>query len=243
MAIKGKGKTRPKQAPRGPRRAPVPVKPPFAQRGWVKAFAAFAAGLVVMAVAWWAWENLDQQRNAKDLATSQTLQRDALSTWAKGNLEPTLSSVGQLQGGGTPQIATNVGTALAALTKGDDPGATAADMTTLAAKLDKAAAALDKFKVAERIADHGFDVAQVDIITTVQAEVASSLRSYAVAARLTARAIEDPKDRDLASAAKEAYDTGLNLLQRGWNSYTNIAAQAGVPLQAPTPQGIAPAGG
>jgi hypothetical protein len=233
MAIKGKGKTRPKQTPRGPRRGPVPVKPPFFQRGWVKAVAAFLAGLVVMAVAWWAWENLDKEQNAKDLATAQSQQREALSAWGKGSLEPTLTSVGQLQGGGTPQIAADVGPALDAITKGTDPGATADDMTSLADKLDKAAKALDKFALTDTIGDHGFNAAQVDVITTVQTEIASSLRSYAVAARLTARAIEDPTDQALAATAKEALDTGQTLLQRGWNSYTNVAAQAGVPLQAP----------
>jgi hypothetical protein len=231
MAIKGKGKTRPKPAPRGPRHEPVPVKPPFFRRGWVKGLAAFLAGLLAMSVAWWAWENLDKERNNKDLTAAQAQQQQALSAWGKGNLEPTLSTVGQLQGGGTPQIATNVGTALDALKKGTDPGATAKDMTALADKLDKAAHDLDTFKLADAIANHGFESTQVDVITTVQPEIASSLRSFAVAARLTARAIADPKDTALAAAAKEAYDTGLALLQRGWNSYANIAAQAGVPLQ------------
>ena len=241
MAIKGKGKTRPKPAPRGPRHEPVPVKPPFFQRGWVKASAAFLAGLLVMSVAWWAWENVDKERNSKDRATAEAQQQQALAAWGKGNLEPTLTTVGQLQGGGTPQIATNVGTALDALQKGTDPGATAKDMTSLADTLDKAAHDLDTFKLADTIANHGFENAQVDVITTVQPEIASSLRSLAVAARLTARAIAEPKDSALAAAATEAYDTGQTLLQRGWNSYTNMAAQAGVPLQAPT-QGL-PTGG
>ncbi len=240
MTIKGKGKTRQKQAPRAPRRAPVPVKPPFFQRGWVKAVAAFLGGLLVMSMVWWAWENLDKERNSKDLATAQGQQQQALSAWAKGNLEPTLSTVGQLQGGGTPQIATNVGTALDALAKGDDPGATADEMTALADKLDKAAKALDKFGVGDVISGHGFDSAQTDVITTVQSEIASALRSLAVAARLTARAIEDPKDQEQVAMAKEAFDTGQSLLQHGWNSYANIAALAGVPL--PAPQGLASGG-
>jgi len=240
MAIKGKGKTKPKQAPRAPRREPVPVKPPFLQRGWVKALAAFLAGLVVLSVAWWAWENLDKERNNKDLTASQSQQRDALSAWGKGNLEPTLTSVGQLQGGGAPQIATSVGAALDALKKEGDPGVSAEDLTSLADKLDKAADDLDRFKLSDAIAGRGFDQAEVDLITTVQSEIAAGLRSFAVAARLTARAIDAPNDEGLAAAAKEAYDTGQGLLQHGWNSYTNIAAQAGVPLQAL--QGL-PAGG
>jgi hypothetical protein len=242
MAIKGKGKTKAKQAARAPRRAPVPVKPPFFQRGWVKAVAAFLGGVLVMSLAWWAWENLDAENNRKDLAAKLSLQQQAIGSWGKGNLEPALTSVGQLQGSGTPQIATTVGTALDALQKGDDPGATADDMTALADKLDKAAADLDRFKLTDAISNPPrFDPAQADVITTTQSELASSLRSFAVAARLTGSAIEEPGNEDLVVAAKEAYDIGTTLLQRGWNSYTNMAAVAGVPLQ-PAGQGF-PAGG
>ena len=233
MAIKGKGKTKPKQAARAPRRAPVAVKPPFFRRRWVQALAAFLAGLLVMAAAWWAWENLDAENNRQDQAAKLVQQQGALNTWGKGNLEPTLTTVGQLQGSGTPQVATSVGTALDALQQHKDPDVSADDLTALADKLGKAASKLDKFKLAEAISDHGFDQSQADVITTVQSEIASALRSYEVAARLTARAIEDPKDEDLLATAQEASTTAQSLLQRGWNSYTNILALAGIPLQAP----------
>jgi hypothetical protein len=232
MAIKGKGKTKPKRAPRAPRHEPVPVKPPFARRRWVRATATFLAGLLAMSVVWWAWENLDQQRNTKEQATNQGLQRDALTAWGKGNLEPTLTSVGQLQGGGAPQVATNVGTALDALAKGDDPGVTADELTTLADQLDKAADKLDKFALSDTIASKGFDQAQVDVITIVQSEMVAGLRSLAVAARLTAQIVADPTlEKTLGDTAKAAYDNGQALILRAWNSYTNISAAAGIPLQ------------
>jgi hypothetical protein len=197
MTIKGKGKTRQKQAPRAPRRAPVPVKPPFFQRGWVKAVAAFLGGLLVMSMVWWAWENLDKERNSNDLATAQGQQQQALSAWAKGNLEPTLSTVGQLQGGGTPQIATNVGTALDALAKGDDPGVTADDMTAIADKLDKAAKALDKFGVGDVISGHGFDSAQMamakEAFDTGQSLLQHGWNSYANIAALAGVPLPAPQ--------------------------------------------------
>jgi diacylglycerol kinase (ATP) len=147
MAIKGKGKTKPKQAARAPRRAPVAVKPPFFRRRWVQALAAFLAGLLVMAAAWWAWENLDAENNRQDQAAKLVQQQGALNTWGKGNLEPTLTTVGQLQGSGTPQVATSVGTALDALQQHKDPDVSADDLTALADKLGKAANKLDKFKL------------------------------------------------------------------------------------------------
>jgi hypothetical protein len=240
MAIKGKGKTRQRQPSRAPRRAPVPVKPPLFQRGWMKALLAFLAGILVLALAWWAWENLNQEHADSDRTAQQALQREAIQAWGKSNLEATLATVGQLQGGGTPQIATNVGTAIDALQKGTDPGATADDMTTLAAKLDTAAGKLEKFNLSETISDHGFDSSQTDVITTLQVEISSALRDYAVSARITARAIDDPADKQIAGLAKDSYDTAQTLLQRGWNSYTNIAAVAGVPLQS---QQTLPTGG
>jgi hypothetical protein len=240
MTIKGKGKTKPKQTPRAPRRAPVPVKPPFFQRGWVTALASFLAGLLVLALVWWAWENLDQEHAATDLATKQAQQREAVTSWGKGNLEPTLTSVGQLAGGGTPQVATSVGTALDALQKVTDPGTTSQDLTALADKLEKAAAKLDKFNLTDAISDHGFDAAQTDVMTTVQAEIAAALRGDAVAARLTADVIDDPANSKLLVVARDAHEDAQGLLQRGWNSYANIAAVAGVPLQ---PQTALPTGG
>jgi hypothetical protein len=236
MAIKGKGKTRPKQAPRAPRHEPVPVKPPLAQRGWVRALAAGMAGLLVMATVWWAWENLDQQQNAKDLATKQGLQRDALSAWGKGNLEPALTTVGQLAGGGAPQIAANVQTALDAIANGDPAGVTADEMITLADNLEKAADKLNKFALADTIANVGFEPSQTDVITSVQSEMVAGLRSLAVAARLVARMVDDPAiAKDLVDAAKGANDTGQALILRAWNSYTNETSAAGIPIQAAQP--------
>jgi hypothetical protein len=234
MAIKGKGKTKPKQAARAPRRAPVPVKPPMFQRGWVRALAAFLAGVLVLSVTWWAWENINAERARDDVATAQGLQREAVTSWGKGNLEPTLATVGQLQGGGAPQIATDVSTALDAVDNGTEPDVTATDMAALGDELEKAAKELEKFDMSGAISDHGFDKSQTDVITTVQTEIASSLRTFAIAARLTARVIDDPADAELVADAREAYTTAQTLLQRGWNSYANIAAVAGVPLQAAT---------
>ena len=111
MAIKGKGKTKSRQAPRAPRHEPVVVKKPFAQRGWVRGLVLFLCGVLVLSVTWWAYEGIDKQRNASKAASAQALQREAISAW-KVNLEGTLSSVGQVQGGATPQIATDVGTAI-----------------------------------------------------------------------------------------------------------------------------------
>jgi len=229
MAIKGKGKTKSRQPPRAPRHEPVVVKKPFAQRGWVRGLVLFLCGVLVLSVTWWAYEGIDKQRNASKAASAQVQQREAVSAW-KVNLEGALSSVGQVQGGATPQIAADVGTAITNLGKGTDAGVTADQLTSEADNLEKAATTLAKFKLTDTVADHGFDETQTDLITTIQPEITAGLRSLAVAARLTAMAMQDPANADdLLAEAKTANTSGQDLIARGWSSYTNISTLAGLP--------------
>ena len=229
MAIKGKGKTKSRQPPRAPRHEPVVVKKPFAQRGWVRGLVLFLCGVLVLSVTWWAYEGIDKQRNASKAASAQAQQREAVSAW-KVNLEGALSSVGQVQGGATPQIAADVGTAITNLGKGTDAGVTADQLTSEADNLEKAATTLAKFKLTDTVADHGFDETQTDLITTIQPEITAGLRSLAVAARLTAMAMQDPSNADdLLAEAKTANTSGQDLIARGWSSYTNISTLAGLP--------------
>jgi hypothetical protein len=237
MAIKGKGKTKSRQPPRAPRHEPVVVKKPFAQRGWVRGLVLFLCGVLVLSVTWWAYEGIDKQRNASKAASAQAQQREAVSAW-KVNLEGALSSVGQVQGGATPQIAADVGTAITNLGKGTDAGVTADQLTSEADNLEKAATTLAKFKLTDTVADHGFDETQTDLITTIQPEITAGLRSLAVAARLTAMAMQDPANADdLLAEAKTANTSGQDLIARGWSSYTNISTLAGLPPPVQQPIG------
>jgi hypothetical protein len=241
MAIKGKGKTRAKQPARAPRRAPVAVKPPFAQRTWVKATAAFIAGVFLISMCWWVWENLDANRNAKAAADAQTQQRQAIGAW-KTQIESSLANLAQLQGAAVPQIAPTIQPALDALSNGKDAGVTAADMDTLAGQLDDAATKLEKFKLTDAIKDHGFTSDQVEVITGGHAELVAALRSFQVAAQLTSLALSTPGQQDaLVAAAQEAVQTGQKLLATGWTKYSNASNAAGMPL--PVAQGLAPSGG
>jgi hypothetical protein len=237
MAIKGKGKTKSRQVARAPRHEPVAVKKPFAQRGWVRALVFFLCGVLVVSVTWWAYEGIDKQRNASKAADAQAEQQAAVNAW-KVNLEGTLSSVGQVQGGASPQIATDVGTAIANLGKNQDAGVTADQLTTEAANLEKAAKTLATFKLTDTIENHGFDATQTDLITTIQPEIAAGLRSLAVAARLTAMAMQDPANAAaLLDEASTANTSGQALIERGWSSYTNIATLAGLPPPIQQPIG------
>lgn len=237
MAIKGKGKTKSRQVSRAPRHEPVAVKKPFAQRGWVRGLVLFMCGVLVLSVTWWAYEGIDQQRNASKAAAAQGQQREAISVW-KVNLEGTLSSVGQVQGGATPQIGTDIGTAITNLGSGKPAGVTAKQLQAEAANLEKAAKTLSTFDLTGTIGNHGFDETQTDLITTIQPEIAEGLKSLAVAASLTAMAMGDPANADsLLAQAKTASAAGQALIERGWSSYTNIATLAGMPPPLPQPVG------
>lgn len=237
MAIKGKGKTKSRQVSRAPRHEPVPVKKPFAQRGWVRGLVLFMCGVLVLSVTWWAYEGIDKQRNASKAASAEGQQREAVSAW-KVNLEGTLSSVGQVQGGATPQIGADIGTAITNLAKGSAAGVTAKQLAAEADNLEKAAKTLTAFDLTGTIGNHGFDATQTDLITTIQPEIAQGLRSLAVAARLTSMAIDDPANADqLLAEAKTANASGQDLIARGWSSYTNIATLAGMPPPLPQPVG------
>lgn len=243
MAIKGKGKTKSRQVSRAPRHDPVPVKKPFGQRGWVRGTALFLCGVLALSVTWWAYEGIDKQRNTSKAASAQAQKAAAVTAW-KANLEGTLATVGQVQGP-TPQIGTDIGTAITDLGKGNTPSVKASDLIAEATNLEKAAKTLTGFNLTDTVANHGFDATQTDLITTIQPEIAAGLRSLAVAARLTAAAMEDPKNaKDLLAEAQTSNTSGQELLARGWSSYLNIEELAGVqptlpqPVSGGLPQGL-----
>lgn len=238
MAIKSKnkGRARGKKPARAPRHEPVPVKPPFARRTWVRLTAAFIAGVFLLSMCWWVWENLDKDRNQKAAASTQAQQQEAIAVW-RGALEPVMSQLSPSQTGLGPQVAPSLAPAIAAIAKGQDPKVSASDMTAIATELDGAADTLEKFEVGDKIADHGFDRGQVDSITSAHAEIIAGLRSLAVAARLAALAIKTPAlHKELAAEAQEASDTGQELIARGWTKYTNALVGAG--MQPTVPQGL-----
>jgi hypothetical protein len=241
MAIKGKGKTKPKQPARAPKRAPVPVPKPFAQRTWVRVMASFIAGVFLVSMCWWVWEGLDKNRNQKAATAKLSQQQQAVLAW-RATLEPTISSVGKVQGSVPPQVASTLQPAIDAIAKGTDPGVKATDLTTLEGQLNDAAKKLEKFNLTDAIANHEFDSTQIEVITSAHNELAAGLRSLAVAAGLTALAVEHPDQADaLTAEASQAAATGRSLIELGWTKYSNVSSDAGVPL--PVQQGLPGASG
>jgi len=205
MAIKSKGKTKARPASKGPRRGPVPVPKPFAQRRWVQLTALFIAGLLAMTVFVWATNGLRRERASNQAASDLASRQQALSKW-KAILEPQITAVGQLKGDIPPTVASDV-TALTGSAKG----------------LGTAAKAIDTFDLAGTITEQGFDVASAAALTSSKAEIVEGLRLYQQAAELAALALSSPKPlkAELAAHAKAVLDSGTTLLQTGWNKYAS----------------------
>jgi hypothetical protein len=235
MAIKGKGKTKPKGTARAPRMQPVPVKKPLFQRTWVRVTAGFIAGVFLMSMTWWVWEGLDKNRNQAESQERSTQQREAMQAW-KLSLEGAISEIGLLQGPLTPTVGESIEPALRALERGKQPAATSGgDLTSTADGLGDAAEQIEGYDLSGEIRDRGFDRGQSEAILGAQAEIAAGLRSLEVAARLAALAMHAPGEQEaLVAAATEAAETGRSLLDRGWQKYSNALIAAGVGSGAPT---------
>lgn len=222
MAIKSKGKTKARPASKGPRRGPVPVPKPFAQRRWVQLTVLFIVGILTMTVFVWATNGLRRERASNQAATDLASRQQALSKW-KAILEPQITAVGELKGDIPPTVASDVTAAVAALASGRPTTAKPGALTGSARGLGTAAKAIDSFDLAGTITEQGFDVASAAALTSSKAEIVEGLRLYQEAAELAALALNSPKPlkAELAAHAKAVLESGTTLLQAGWNKYAS----------------------
>ena len=222
MAIKSKGKTKARPAPKGPRHGPVPVPKPFAQRRWVQLTALFIAGLLAMMSFVWATNGLRRERANKQAASDLASRQQALSQW-KAILEPQITAVGQLHGDIPPTVASDVTTALTDLVSKKTTTTKVGALTSSARELGRAAAAIDHFDLAGTITEKGFDIAAAGDLTSSKVEILEALHLYQQAAELAALAVNSPKPLriQLADHGKSISDSATTLLQSGWNKYAS----------------------
>jgi hypothetical protein len=222
MAIKSKGKTKARPAPKGPRHGPVPVPKPFAQRRWVQLTALLIAGILAMMVFVWATNGLRRERANTKAATDLASRQQALSQW-KAILEPQITAVGQLHGDIPPTVASDVTAALTDLVSKKTTTTKAGALDSSATELARAATAIDKFDLAGTITEKGFDVAAAGDLTASKVEIVEALHLYTEAAGLAALAVNSPKPlkTQLADHGKAISDAAATLLQSGWNKYAS----------------------
>ena len=222
MAIKSKGKTKARPAPKGPRHGPVPVPKPFAQRRWVQLTALFIVGILAMMVFVWATDGLRRERANTKAASDLASRQQALSQW-KAILEPQITTVGQLKGDIPPTVATDVTAALTALASKKTTTTKVAALDSSANELGKAADAINKFDLAGTITEKGFDVAAASALTASKVEIVEALRLYQQAAELAALAVGSDKHLGsrLAEHGQAISVSAATLLQSGWIKYAS----------------------
>jgi hypothetical protein len=243
MAIKGKGKTRGRQAARAPRRAPVEVKPPLFLRRGVQVSCAFVAGLLLMVLVVWITDGLRQQRADDKAATQASEQRAAGQKW-KSQVEGALGKVGTLSPGQPPVVFSNLATAVSGLRKGDVPHGAAAVLTQAQADAKLAIDPLKNYDLTSQVRDIGMDEGQASWFLNSQTRIVEALELYEQAAKNAALAIDAPDDQRaaLADSVAAIQTKAAQILREGWSDYTNALASVNIVETPPLTSLTGPSG-
>lgn len=231
MAIKGKGKTKSRPPARAPRRAPVEVPTPFPQRRWVQVVAALLVGAGIVWFLIWLTNGIRQGTADEREAAAEVERRRAVQGWRE-LVETEVAKVGTIGAAGTPPtIAPELTTTIDGLAQGGDD---VAAIEGLEERLTTSAEALEAYELAPAIRGK-FDEAQANTLLNGQARLATALRTYASAARLTTSAADlSGRNRDavLDEARAVAELAGVSFAD-AWNDYLLGLDAAGLtPTQA-----------
>lgn len=232
MAIKGKGRTRPRQTVRAPRRDPVPVRPPVARRRGVQLVAAFVAGLLVFWGGVWLTNGLRAEQAGEEERTEAIRRRQAGSAWNQ-LVTREVGTIGTVQEGRPPEILPDVRAAIAELAKAR-PGEVP-NLEALAADAREVADAIDGYAMTESLRNKGFDRAGVLRFLSAQDELVGAIELYRQAALLGSVA------EDLDGTARErVLDRATSVLNEADESvadfyldHSEAMASAGI-VQQPT---------
>jgi hypothetical protein len=246
MAIKGRKRTKPKQAPRAPRREPVPVSPPLFQRRWIQVVAAFIVGIFAMTLFVWVTNGLRQEdadaQAADTAATKQTAARAYQTA-----VESAIGGVGTVTQGLPPTVFADMGTALKAMSKGQAPKDASATFEDAQKNAKKAQEAISSYEVGTKINGKGFTVLEVTSFTGSSQELVQALQLYGKAAEVGAAAAEVGGDEGtrLAGVANDLSTSAQAELNQGWADYLTALRTGGIaePLPAIGATGSTGAGG
>ena len=236
MAIKSKGRSRPRQAARAPRRGPVEVPKPFFTRRWVQLVLVFILGLGVFGTGVWVKAGLQDERDRRQ----QDAQRQALQLW-KTQVESAFGPLGRMQDPLPPAVGESIRGVVKSISAGKaQPEGMAEQLGTAAEMLTTAADALDAYELSESIRDLGFDAGGANTITVSRTEMVQALHLYAVAASLGADATtaEPEASKAMGARALQIVDAADSILEDAWRGYRLALGPLGLladlaPAQAP----------
>lgn len=241
MAIKSKGKSRPRQAARAPKRAPVPVPQPFFARRRVQLVIVFLVGLGVFWGGVWVTNGLraDRVRTERAAAAARhravvAKQRDAVQGW-KSAVETAVGTLAPIQDPLPPQLGADAKSNAQSILDGNAPLVSKEALAAFAGNASAAADTLDAYKLTQAIEGKGMTADQVNTILVGRTEVVQALRLYADAATLTAVAMDANGDiaKASAQAALDASASADALLSDGWRSYQLALNEVGIVTAPP----------
>lgn len=180
MAIKGKGRTRTRQPVRAPRREPVPVPPPFAQRRGVQVVAAFLAGLLLFWGGIWLTNGLREESRAQTSQQQELSRRRAGSAWDQ-EVRTQVGKIGTIQQAAPPVLLPKVRSTITTLGEGRPQGAVAT-LQAAAADAREAADAIGRYDLTGTLRDRGFDAADVLQFLSARDELVTAISLYREAA-------------------------------------------------------------
>ncbi len=244
MAIKGKGKTKPKQVTRGPKPTYVQVKPSLLMRKWVHVTAAFLVGIGAVLFTFWVVDSLRSSNREADLRSVRARERAAMSE-VKARTDAALQPVGQAQPPSGFSYFPDLTKALDDFGKGKiGPGLlakTAASAGGAAQGAQKTIEAIDATKI---LGGKGFPQLLIAYSLSAKARMSQALQLTQRAAEVVERAAKTPggERRQLLVTAKGIQETASAVFADGYDDYVQaqVLAKMFVPTfgqPAPLPTG------
>ena len=234
MAIKGKGRARTRRPSVGaPRRGPVPVPVPLAQRTGVRLLAAFVAGLLVFWGGIWLTNGLRAERATEQERAAVLRRRQAGSAWNQ-LVTNEVNKIGTFQAGRPPVILPEVRSILRDLRR-NDPNDAADRLETTADGANEVTDAIDGFDLTGTIRDKGFDENAVLRFISARDELVSAIDLARQAGLLgvVATRLQGADRRDVLERAEDLLTLSDTAVTRFFQDHTEAMAAAGI-VQQPT---------
>jgi len=237
MTIKGKGRTRARQPVRGPRRAPVPVKPPFARRRGVQVAAGFVAELLVFWGGVWLTNGLRAQRADDEARTEDIQRRQAGAAWNQ-LVTAEVGKIGQVAEGRPPVILPELRTTITGLTAKQPPKGAESQLEAAAADARAVGSAIEGYAMTASLRNKGFDQAGVLRFLAAQDELVAAIELYRQAALLgaSATALDGTARDQLADRAVSLLNAADDAVADFYVEHTEAMNAAGI-VQQPTAPG------
>jgi hypothetical protein len=235
MAIKGKGRTKPKGVTRPPRRDAVKVRPPWFGRRWAQALGAFVVGILVSIFAIWLTNGLRENAAREADEDAAATARAAVQTW-DARLTRDVAAIATIGPDGVPLLLPDVAVAIDGLASRTDVDEGVLDDGQRA--LGDALRAIQGFDLTHTVRDQGLDVAEVNYVLNSRDKVVEALKLYREAIDVAAASSDasgDERER-LGRIAADLRDRAVALYADGFEDLSQAKASVGI-VQPPAVPG------